>query len=807
MGVNVKFKSAIFLLSFIVSNFLFAQQSSENFKLIGSVVDLMTSKPLANTSVVVFSKSSGKELKGIAADEKGNFTLENIPESKVRAKFSMVGYQTQVIDSVDLDKSSRIGLIRLLPTSIEMPEMVIKSMKPMIEFHADRQVINMDRLPGNSGSLTEALKNSGLVEVDPATNKITVRGQGLKIQMDGHEYSMPAEMLAQLPATMIDQVEVILAPGAKESAEGGTYILNLITKKEAFSNISGMLSLSYSTNKNSFGGSYFNYKVDKLNLFGQAYGSYFTNNVLNEGERYVYSSPSMYYQNTSGEGKNNYYGGYFKFGFDYDFDASNSATFFINYNGYKYNSENTGNSFVNNSNNVFQYSYNRLNNSDGANNNLSFYGFYKKKFDTKGNELTLDAMYTIYGNPTNSKMNLGYSNKINNPQLQNSNTDVNAKTFILKTDYVLPIGQNRLEAGYNFTYRTRNNDYNVLDFSYLLDTWRDSLQLSNLFKYNESIHALYLTYAHKLGDFDIKFGLRAENLSTEGNQITQNITFGENFLSFFPNLNLSYKLSDMFQLSFNAFRRVTYPQIYYINPFRQYQGPNSFSAGNPKIQPNYVNSFAVNLSQFISLFYTYTTGNITYATTTENDSILISSYINLNNQNTYGFSLTLPYNNTPMMPFHLPDFISSWYVSFNYRYSKQSGQYLTEDLSLTDKSYTLNTYLSVKLWFDIDASISLYYIPRTENRRGVRSEMKYMSLYLSKTMMDRKIRIYLIANDILNAQRGNNETLGGNYYTRNSYRVLNSQSIGIGISYLFNDYKERRDRNIDDGRDAGNRGF
>jgi len=416
-------------------------------------------------------------------------------------------------------------------------------------------------------------------------------------------------------------------------------------------------------------------------------------------------------------------------------------------------------------------------------------------------------MYTLYTNPTNAKMNLDYSNKVGRPQLQNSNTGVDAKTLILKTDYTLPINQNRLEAGYNFTYRTRNNDYNVLDYSYQFSDWRDSLLLSNFFQYKENINALYLTYAHKLGDFDIKFGLRAENLSTEGNQITQNINFTENFLSFFPNLNVSYKLSDMYQIGFNAFRRVTYPQIYYINPFRQYQGPNSFSAGNPKIKPNYVNSFAVNLSQYISLYYTYTTGNITYATTTEKDSILLSSFINLNNQDTYGFSLTLPYYNSPTMPIHLPEFITSWYISFNYRYSKQSGQYLTEDLSLTDKSYTLNTYLGLKLWFDIDANVSLYYIPKTENRRTVRSEMKYLSLYFSKTMMERKLRIYITVNDLLNAQRGNNETLGGNYYTRSSYQMLNSQAVGIGISYMFNDYKDRRDRTVDDGRDAGNRGF
>jgi hypothetical protein len=797
---------AILMVSLISSTLISAQNDAEKFKISGAVADLFTNKPLTGASVIIFSKSSGSELKGTKADEKGNFSVDNVPESKVRVRLSMIGYQTQVIDSVALDKSSRLGLIKLTPTTIELPEIVIKSIKPMIEFHADRQVVNMDRLPGNSGTVTEALKNTGLVDVDPATNKISVRGQGVKLQMDGHEYTMPSEMLAQLPATMIDQVEVILAPGAKESAEGGTYILNFLTKKETFSNYSGMFSISSSTNKNSSGGTYLNYKAGKLNIFGQAYGGYFGGKNRNESERFVYTSPTMYYQKSRGEGSNNFYSGYLKLGFDYDIDESNSTTVYLNYNGYKNNGENLGNSLVNDRNNIFQYSYRSINNNGGENTNLSFYAFYKKKFETKGNEITFDAMYTMFGNPSDSKMNLDYSNRPGRPQLQNSNTDVTARTFIFKTDYIQPIGINRLEAGYNFTYRTRNNDYTVENFSYQTGAWLDSLRLSNLFKYNESINALYLTYAHKLGDFDLKVGLRGENLTTEGNQITQNTKFEENFLSLFPNLNLSYKISDLFQVGFNAFRRVTYPQIYYINPFRRNTGPNTFFAGNPKLAPTFTNSFAVNLSQYISVYYNYTTGSYTGAMTTENDSTLLSSYLNLNSEKSYGINLTLPYYNSPMMPFKLPDFISSCYISFNYRFFRQSGQYLTEDLSLTDKTFTLNAYVGIKLWWDIDANVSLFYIPKTENRRTVRSEMKFVSLYFSKNLFDRKLRIYLIVNDLLNAQRGNSESIGGNFYTRSSYEQLNSRTIGIGISFLFNDYKERRDRSLDDGRDGGGRG-
>lgn len=802
----MKSKHFFVVLAIIFSSVLVsAQTAKSNYKITGAVSDASTNKPLAKASVLILSKSSETQLKGIATDEKGYFTIENIPESKVRVKVSMIGYQTKIMDSTDLSVSSRIGLIKLTPAFYTLPEVVIEEVKPIIENHADKQVINMDRLPGNSGTLTEALKNSGLVEVEPSTNKITVRGQSLKIQMDGHEYNMPDEMLAQLPASMVEQVEVVLAPGAKESAEGGTYILNLITKKETFNNTSGMVALSAASNRRTLGGAYFNHKAGKWNLFGQAYGTYMGSESNQESERYVYTSPVMYYQRSRGGGNYKYYMGYFKLGFDYDFDDKNTMTFFVNYNGYKSNSDYSTLSDVINKENIFQYSYKNRSESDGNNTNLSLYGFYKRKFAERGHELTLDVMYTSLGNPTDSKMNLNYSTHPSTPQLQNSNTDVTAKTIVVKLDYALPINKNKFEAGSSFSYRNRDNNYKSENYSYQFTTWLDSLNLSNKFNYKETIIALYTSYAHQFGNFDVKLGIRGENLSSEGNQITQDIKFSENYLSFYPNLNIGYKLSDMFTLSLNAFRRVTYPQIYYINPFRRYNGPNMFSAGNPNLEPTYLNGVALNLSQYVSVFYNHTTGTITSAMSTENDSTLISSYLNLNKEDSYGFSLTLPYYNSPMMPFHLPDFITTCYLSLNYRYSKQSGQYLTEDLGITDKNITINGYAGFKLWFDIDAGASVYYIPRTSNKRMVRSEMKYVSLYLNRYFFDKKIRASISVDDLLNAQKGYSEMRGGSYYTRSSYESLNSRGIRLSLTYIFNKYQERRDRELGDGRDSESR--
>jgi hypothetical protein len=791
---------------FILVNLILASILPGSYKLNGTLADLMTSKPLPNVSVSIMSRTSGKVITGINTDEKGNFELGNIPESKVRIKFSLVGYRSQVIDSVSLESTSRLGLIRLEPTAIEMGEVVIKSLKPMVEIHADRQVLNVDRMPGGSGSVTEVLKNSGLVDVEPSTNSITVRGENVKIKMDGHESNASGDMLAQMPASLLDQVEIVLAPGAKESAEGGMYILNLITKKNKIDNYNGSISLSGYSNNRSFGGTSLNYKVNKLNLFSDFYFGYYEFQNENESERYVYNSPNMYYTNTRGSNSNYAHYIYLNAGMDYDFDDMNSITVYGSYNVYDYKNSSNNNTLVNNSSNIFQYDYNRDYLMDSPSSDLSLYGFYKKKFGNDGNELTFDAMYTMLTTDPTREMILDYSYKPNLPQMQNSLTNTDAKTFIFKTDYVLPFNTDRLGAGYSFTHRTRKNDYEVKDYSYMNSDWRDSLKLSNVFEYNENINALYLTYAYKLEKFDVKLGLRGENLNTEGNQVTQQIDFHENYFSLFPTINVGYKISDMLQLGFNAFRRVIYPQVYYLNPFRQFTGPNTFYAGNPKLDPSYTTSFAFNLSQYVNVYYNKATGIYTSAIATENDSIIISSYINLNSSETYGFDLTFPYYNSPMMPIHLPDFITMLNVTFNYIYKKQDGVYLNEDLSMTDKTYSIRASLGFKLWWDINANLSAYYKPEINNKLMRTSEFKSLQLYLSKTFMDKKLRVSIIGSDLLNSMKTENQSIGANLYTRSSFTPLYSRGIGISVSYMFNDFKERNDRKVNDGRDGGNNG-
>ena len=792
----------VFLFIFLTNKILNAQNSIEKYSLGGTVIDSQANKPLIGVSVIVFSRLTGKEMKGVATDENGIFNIDNISEKEVLVKFSMIGYQSQVFDSVRLDEFSKLGFVRLLATTIEIPEVVIKSIKPPIEFRVDRQVINMDSFTSNSSTIMEVLRNSGLVEVDQSSNNMTVRGQIAKIQMDAHEFNLPVEMLAQIPSTVIERVEIIFSPGAKESAEDGTYIVNLISRKETYGNYSGMLSMNISTNDKISGGTYLNYKANKLNLFIQSFGNRVLRKSISEGERIIYSDPSLYYQKTTGDINGTTKSGNIKLGLDYGFDENNVVTFFLNYVGYSSYFENKNNSLVNDKKNTLLFTYNKNNNNNNANTNISLYAFYKKKIAAKEHELIIDVMYTHLTNPSELKMKLDFSNKVNQPELQNSNTNVLAKIFIFKTDYIFPIENNRFEVGYNLTCRSRNNEYHVNNYLYTRKSWLDSLKLSNAFKYIESINAFYITHSRNFDDLDVKFGFRTEYLRTEGIQVTQSIRNSENYLSFFPSIDISYLLSETLQLNFNAFRRVIYPQISNINPFRYHLGLNNYSTGNPQIKPTFTNAVTLSLSPYISLFYYYTKGALTSAMTTENDSTIISTALNLGLEKSCGFNIILPFYNHATMPFRLPDFISSCNISINYYHTKQTGFFINEDLSIIEKNYSLNSNLDLKLWWNIEANLAFSYTPKIENRREIIGKMFFSSLYLSKTLMDGKLRLFIKANDLFNSSKNYYESKGNNYYIKGFNKILNSRYLEIGISYLFNDYKKRRDRKIDDERDV-----
>ena len=141
--------------------------SAQTHTIIGNIKDFQSGTPMQGVTVALYSKATQKVLGGTSSNEKGVFSLKsNFKEKNILVRFSYVGYETKQIDTIDFQNNKAdLGTILLKSSSIMKSAVEITAQKPMVEFYVDKQVINMDQVPGSqSGSVSDALVKLALGE-------------------------------------------------------------------------------------------------------------------------------------------------------------------------------------------------------------------------------------------------------------------------------------------------------------------------------------------------------------------------------------------------------------------------------------------------------------------------------------------------------------------------------------------------------------------------------------------------------------------------------------------------------------------
>jgi hypothetical protein len=784
-------------------------QSGRAISVKGQVLDGESGKsPLPGVTVAVISKQSNKILAGTFSDNNGYFSIRKVLPDSAILQLSLIGYETKRLE-INFTGSDTLSLgeIRLKASSITLKTVVIKGEKPPIEYYVDKQVVNIDKLPVSPSSVAEALKMVGAVEIHPVTNKITIRGRsGVKILLDGKPFQFNDDYLSQMPAELIEKIEVITSPSAKDDPEGDAGILNLISKPNLFDSFSGFVNLRQTSNEETRPSFALNYKRGKTNVFTNMYFGHYHYTTSYDESFISKSSAETAFTRSVGEGgvKNDVY--YLKLGVDYEPDESNyfllssSATnqkMDIDYTNASqrrtdYRDQNTAEQNT-------WYNYNSGQNSKYATYILT--GFYRNKINDEGCEVTSDIYYANIREDASNNYSTKYYDRQDYPYLQRQNNQIKNNTFILKAGYVNPFKESaKFEAGYNLTFRDRSDDYGSLDFSYLRNAWEDSLNFSNTFKYKESIHAVYFLYSGKLLDINYRLGLRGEKAYTEGLQTVSGENFTENYYSIYPSVNLSYNIGQM-QLFINYSRRVQRPEMNYVNPFRRNRSPYSASEGNSELDPVYTNSISAGLMPYLTMFYYGSKGKIINAETMLQDSVLFSTYINGPKTQEFGLELNLNLSRGKSSPIKLPEWFPMMNTKINLSRFIQEGTYMQEDLSENKTNFYLSSYASFSLWYKSKASVSFSYRPESKSQRYKMSSMTDMTISLSRQFLKNSLRVTLTLNDVLNKARATYETHAYNYSTRLNAVPQNSRYLSLSINYLFNSYEDKEEREVDDGRD------
>lgn len=208
----------------------------------GLLRDSLTKEPLPYVTVSLYRGE--KLVAGALSDEKGAFTLQDVPVGRYRLRIQPLGYAPteKIVETTPLRPDQNLGTLYLTETGIELAAVEIQADRNPIEYQPEKIVYSPEKdatLQG--GDAIDVLRKVPAVNIDLDGN-IQVRGSGaVRIYVDGKPSLLfansPSDALRAVPADQIERVELITNPSARYEAEGAV-ILNIVLKRNRLDGLS-----------------------------------------------------------------------------------------------------------------------------------------------------------------------------------------------------------------------------------------------------------------------------------------------------------------------------------------------------------------------------------------------------------------------------------------------------------------------------------------------------------------------------------------------------------------------------------------
>ena len=610
-------------------------------KVTGRIKDGGNQKIIDAASVSLLKAKDSALIKVAVTDKDGNFSFENLKEGKYLVLATSIGHSKTYSMPFTISSSTptaNIGVLQLVQAEKAMKEVQVTSKKPLIERKLDRTIVNVDASITSTGSSAlEVLEKAPGVSVDKDGN-ISLKGKaGVIIYLDGRPSYLSgpdlANMLRNMTASQLDQIEIMTNPPAKYDAAGNAGVINIKTKKNKMFGYNGSITTGYTQGRYArFNEAVsFNYRNSKVNFF-----SNFNYNRNHKGEdlyiiknfrdKVTKNINSIFDQTTYMENQRHFYSA--KMGLDYT--VSKNTTVGVVLNGF-YNPslwQSSTNTLIYDPNNNLISQTTAYTQNDEKWKNFSSNFNLRTKLDTAGQEITADLDFVQYKATSFQPLTSTYYDNLGNltkgPEVLNGTLPTNIKIYSGKVDYTLPLKKDvKFEAGIKTSFVNNDNNarYDSVRTNYsVLDSAR-----SNHFIYDENINAAYVNYSRPLGKkWSAQLGLRVEN--TNSNGISKGYTyntsqdkfayaetkFKKSYTQLFPTIYLQYTANQKNQFVINYGRRINRPDYEDMNPFVHFLDRYTFEQGNPNLSAQFAHN--IELSHTYKGFFTTT---VNY-TTTEN---------------------------------------------------------------------------------------------------------------------------------------------------------------------------------------------
>ena len=803
---------------------------SQSGQISGIIHDSAEQVPLSFASISLFQESDSIQISGMLADSLGKFELSGIQDGKYYLSVRFLGYETQMISSLQISKGQKmeLGIIPLRAGQRLLEEIEITGHKSQTYHQIDRQVYDATQYQqAQGGSATDVIRNLPGVSVN-AQGEISVRGStGFIIMLDGRQVQTDAgTLLNQLPANGIQDIEILTTPSAKYDPDGKAGIINIKTKRgatdgfylqanillglpsiEPYDNaeparrLGGDITLNYRKGKWDLSAG-LDYRRDDVSGLRIGYVNTYANEILTEypshGERsfdrYQYSGrfSALFRPHENQQLGLSFYAGdrtqYRTADILYDWQQRSIVPMgiFQGPEAYWKLYEQNGHVLENEEliDTLTYYNENlRVRQGDFLIGAID----YNIKPDTKS-ELKLSVLYehTLLGGPTDNA-SLSWPNIADTLQFQYNTNDNPLDGLRIKADYSRKLGDVTWESGYQYRYLSHPGDFIYLDRDLDNDNWIENPLFTNRIELKRQIHGLYTQFSGRKNKLEYSAGLRMEYMDRQVSLAKPDTTYDYRIFQPFPTLNFKYNFKENLSLRGGYSRRIERTTTFKMTPFPEREHNETLEQGDAELLPEFIHLLELGVvknmgdnSVFATAYYRHVQNVINRVNSVYNDSILNRIYTNAGNAQAIGLEAGTTFYPGKKIQIYLGGNV------YNYQII---GDLFGDEINTSNVIYSINAQAKLSITPTLNMQAAFNYLSERVTAQGVDSRFYNPSLTISKSFMDGKMALSLqwlsIDMGLLESNEQRITTVRNNFFTTTNY-IYEVDRIMISLSYKLN---------------------
>jgi len=735
--------------------------------------------PYATLSVHEGSDSSFKA--GLLSDEQGRFTFESLPGGTYILKASHILYEAFTA-KVSLTRDVSLGTILLSSKVATLNEIVVKGEKLLVQNDLDKITISPDKLIGSvGGTAIDILKNVPVIRVG-VEGEISLQGStDIQVLINGKASGMAAiqgaQLLSQIDASTIQTIEVVLAPSAQHSPDGGAGIINVILKKNSQRGFKGEFVGSVG-NRDRFSLSpSIAYRQDNLNFFMRYNWRQQTRRSIGTREQ-LRSDTLVISQSTFArrrEVRNN-----LEFGMDYYLNEQASLTLTGTYRDRNKRHVQEQNASVGDLQTFFEY---RLTDNrepelnEGYGFNLSYQAESEDK--SKVTQLTMDWVHSVEDERINrldeirglGAQDLSYDGGFSHY------IDVNDGVFF-DASLEAAVGQGKLAWGGQYFYRKIGQSFELKRVQKETGELETELFQADQFDYTDHVTSVYGEYEETRASLLWGIGLRLEYSANQYVSTSLQEGFANSFFNMFPSAKIGYQILERSKVLASYSRRINRPSPNRLNPFPNLANPFELAFGNPNLKPEFIDAYSLGYSTFIggnsltfNLFWKQYHQLIQRVSTIDAQGLRVIAPINLDQFDNYGCNASALLVVSDQLD------INIGLLFFRNDYKEASLDLQNEGFS---QQYKLAaSFRMAEKW---ESQISGLYQSRTVQPQGEQAPQYYLDLALRYQIKADKAECSVSLIDVFNSLSTRSLIQVSGLYARSTQKI-DTRRLRLSIRY------------------------